>query len=634
MRIYALYDLLASLKLDALIVTHDDEYLSYELTEDSERIAYLTGFTGSAGMVLLARNFAESTQSTSGSSKGESEEQIEALLPTAIFVDGRYEVQVKEQIDPEVIQPFNLTQVKPQDWLKQVLPKKAKVGIDLNCISYHQYLTIKNELAKADIELIATKSNLVDEIWENKPQQPHSLVEIYPDEFNGKPSPQKRHDLAEDLRQRGLDATVICDPESICWLLNIRGRDRPCLPIVNCRMVAYSNEALEWYISADHISEENLSDLEAHFGHVDIFTEQRFDDALERLCTSSSHVYADPESVNAHALQKLYAGGAKVVEGIGLCQLSKACKNSHEIAGEYHAHVKDGVAMCRFLAWLDDLVKPETQQDPEVFQHRVSDTDEAVLANRAEAFRKVEGNYIEPSFDTISALGPNSAMPHYNYATLAEPRKLGSDVLYLIDSGAHYLDGTTDITRTVQVHYAGVTEEIKQMYTLVLKAHIALATAIFPVGTSGMQLDALARRPLWDYGLDYDHGTGHGVGHLLSVHEGPQAISSHRSTIPLQEGMVISDEPGYYSEGNFGIRLENLLVVQKCAQPGLNHMLCFLPLTMVPFDLKLIDLSLLSDTERAWLNSYHHNVFEIIEAASTTLTDIEMSWLKRATAEI
>lgn len=400
-------------------------------------------------------------------------------------------------------------------------------------------------------------------------------------------------------------------------------------------MVAYSNEALEWYIHPNHIDENIIEDMPNHIGHVDIFPEDRFDDVLERLCSSSSSVFVDPNEVSAHVLNRLYEGGANVVEGLGLCQTPKACKNHVEVAGEYKAHIKDGIAMCRFLSWLDvDVLKLNEQAENEdIFVRRVENITEATLAERAEYYRKVEAAYMGPSFATISALGPNAAMCHYNHEEVAEPRKLGEDSIYLIDSGAHFKDGTTDITRTVLVG-PHITDEIKRMYTLVLKAHISLATLVFPRGTSGLQIDAIARRPLWDYGLDFAHGTGHGVGHVLSVHEGPQAISTKRSTVPLEPGMIISNEPGYYKEGEYGIRLENLLVVMHCTQPGMTHMLCFSPLTLVPFDNRLIVKDLLSQNEIEWLNNYHQNVNNVITNAATTLSDTEIGWLSRATAAI
>lgn len=632
-RLKRLYDVMRRAHVDAVLVVHDDEYLSEELSADCQRLRYLTGFTGSAGHCAVVLPSGEAFTGTTVTGRDGRELTLNAQA--AVFVDGRYTVQVKRQIDPELFDNFNFADLGAAMWLAAMLPRGAKVGIDLNCVSFGEYQKIAATLSDHDITVVELARNPVDEIWEDRPAPSHSRVEIFPDEYNGCPSPQKRHDLALELRNRDLDATVICDPESICWLLNIRGRDRHCLPVVNCRLVAYANETLEWYISADHLDPEGMKQLESHVGHIDIFPDNRFDEVLERLCSSSASVFVDPDSVNAHILKKLYDGGARITEGLGLCQLPKARKNHIEIAGEYKAHVKDGVAMCRFLAWLDDLTALDgrSDTDPEAFRHRVGDTDESVLAERAESFRKVEADYIEPSFDTISAIGTNGAMVHYNYAEAGCIKALGDGPLYMIDSGAHYLDGTTDITRTILVG-PGLTEEMRTMYTLVLKAHIALASVIFPKGTSGLQLDAIARKPLWDHGCDFAHGTGHGVGHLLGVHEGPQAISSHRSLVPLEPGMVISDEPGFYKEGAFGIRTENLLVVQPCQTPGLKDMLCFMPLTMVPIDTRCLDPDMLTDAEKSWLNGYHQHVRDVISNASTTLTETELNWLAKATQAI
>ncbi len=634
-RMNAILSILEKNHVDAVIIAHDDEYLSEELSADKQRIKYLTDFSGSAGYcALISKNHEEKLSKDPIFFRNKNEEEIKLDKNAAIFVDGRYSVQVRKQVNLEIYDTFNLSAIRPEQWLCAKLPRGSKVGIDLNCFSYSHYLQLKESLEKADINIIDLEHNPVDEIWNDRPAPIHTKVEIFPDEYNGCPSPQKRHNLACTLREKNYDATVICDPESICWLLNIRGRDRHCLPVVNCRMVAYSNGTLEWYISDDHIDPNDQKQLETHIGHIDIFPEKRFDEVLERLSNSSSSVYADPETVNAHVLRLLETGGAKISLGLGLCQLPKACKNHVEIAGEYKAHIKDGIAMCRFFAWLDELTDlSQYENDEEVFSRRVNDTDEAVLAQRAESFRKVESDYIEPSFDTISAIGTNAAMVHYNYTEADYLNKLGDGPLYMIDSGAHYLDGTTDITRTVLAG-PGITDEMRRMYTLVLKSHIALASLIFPPGTCGMQIDAIARRPLWDQGCDFAHGTGHGVGHLLSVHEGPQSISPHRSTIPLEPGMIISDEPGFYKEGAFGIRIENLLVVQKCQKTGLTHMLCFSPLTLVPIDKRCIDLSLLNREEKEWLNNYHQNVRSVIMNAATTLTDTEVSWLNQATSAI
>lgn len=634
-RVASLRELLDQNDLDALIVSHDDEYLSYELNEDEERLKYITGFSGSAGYAVITSNDLKINEENIEINQDNTENGIVVDRDCAVFVDGRYVVQVKEQIDSDIFQDFDLAKVKPAKWISSVMPKNSTVGIDINCVSYKEYISIKNELGMNNINLVATENNLVDKIWTDKPASVISEISIFPDEYNGCPSPQKRQLIAQTLRDKDLDATVICDPESICWLLNIRGKDRAYLPVINCKMVAYSNEALEWYINPDHFKDENLQDqLQEHIGHIDIFPEEAFDDVLDRLCSSSCTVYVDPETTNAHVMTKLYSGGAKVSEGLGLCQMPKACKNHIEVAGEYKAHIKDGIAMCRFISWLDNLTALDKPTDSdETFLRRVEGVDEAELAARALSFRKVEAGFIEPSFATISALGPNAAMCHYNHENEATPRALGKDCLYLIDSGAHFIEGTTDITRTILVG-PHITDEIKRMYTLVLKSHIALATLIFPKGTSGIQIDAIARRPLWDCGFDFAHGTGHGVGHVLSVHEGPQTISSRRSTVPLVPGMVLSDEPGYYKEGEYGIRLENLLVVMQCTQPGMQHMLCFSPLTLVPFDKRFIDKELLSQKEIEWLNNYHQNVNNVITNAATSLTEDEITWLNKATAAI
>lgn len=638
-RINALKDLLEHANLDALIVTHDDEYLSYELNEDQERLKYISGFSGSAGYAVITRNsLAQVEDKGIELSSNRGDEHYLAQKGCAVFVDGRYVVQVKEQIDSEIYQSFDFSKVSPSNYICSVLPKNSTVGIDANCVSYQEYKKIQKELAQLNLSLVDTQGNLIDKIWKDRPEPIVSTIRIFNDEYNGCPSPQKRQKLAQTLRDLDLDATVITDPESICWLLNIRGDDRKYLPIINSRMVAYSNEALEWYIDSDHfIDKETGIDiheaLHEHIGHIDIFPEDSFDDVLVRLYSSSCNVYVDPESTNAHVMLTLYKGGAKVIEGLGLCQLPKSRKNHIEIAGEYKAHIKDGIAMCRYLCWLDNLTKIENLESDETFIRRVEGTTEAELAIRAEMFRKVEAGYIEPSFATISALGPNAAMCHYNHNNAQEPRALGHDCAYLIDSGAHYQDGTTDITRTILVG-PHISDEIKRMFTLVLKAHISLATLVFPKGTSGLQIDAIARRPLWDCGCDFAHGTGHGVGHVLSVHEGPQSISSRRSVIPLELGMVISNEPGFYKEDEYGIRLENLMVVMQCTQPGMQHMLCFSPLTLVPFDTRFINKELLSQNEIDWLNNYHQNVNNVITNAATSLSEDEVSWLNKATAAI
>ncbi len=644
-RISEILTLLEENELDALIVTHDDEFLSYEVNDDKQRLKYLTGFSGSAGYAVIVRNY-NSLLEEKGIliSNNRGDENIRVNKSCAVFVDGRYVLQVKEQVDDNLFALFDFKNVSPSNYLCSILEKNASVGIDAKCISYNEYKKLDEEMKIFNIKLIDTKENFVDKIWKDKPKEVVSTIKIFNDEFNGCPSSKKRENLAERLRDLNYDATVITNPESICWLLNIRGNDRKYLPVINSRVVAYSNDALEWYINPEHFIDsknndnaENLHEkLHEHIGHIDIFPESDFDDVLERLNSSNSKVFLDPETTNAYTVLALENGGANLNLGLGLCEKPKSIKNHIEIAGEYKAHIKDGIAMCRFLCWLDNLTQIGTAENDETYVRRVEETSEADLADRAEMFRKVESGYIEPSFATISAIGPNAAMCHYNHIEAKEPRHLGHDSVYLIDSGAHYKDGTTDITRTVLIS-PHIPSELRKMYTLVLKCHISLATLIFPKGTTGEQIDAIARRSLWDYGFDFAHGTGHGVGHVLSVHEGPQRISSKMTgnePIELEPGMIISNEPGYYKEGEFGIRLENLMVVMNCTQPGLNHMLCFSPLTLVPFDNRFIIRDLLSQKEIDWLNSYHQNVNNVIINAATSLGDDEVAWLNKVTDSI
>lgn len=632
-RLHSLFDVMKTKNLDALIITHDDEYLSYELSDDCQRILYVCGFSGSAANLVIIKNINETKKNHEPLINKQTQEQYTELKACALFTDGRYLVQAKEQIDTDIYSIINRSELNECEFLIHKLPRQARVGIDLTTISYEQYLEFKKALKTAEIHLIGYDGSLVDLIWDDRPKAPCSAVQIYPDEYNGLPSLVKRQNLASSLRKNNIDATIISSPQNICWLLNIRGRDKASLPVINSRLVAYSNEAIEWYVDEERFNDDILDDLEEHYGHIDIFPPDRFDDLLERLNSSKCTVYVDPKATNAKIIGILLEGATKLIQGLDLCELPKAKKNYLEIAGMHKAHLKDGVAMCRFLAWLDDVTQVDNIVDLDSYIKKVEDIDEAKLSERAESFRKVEGDYIEPSFDTISAIGANAAMCHYNFKESNTPKKLGVDPIYLIDSGAHYLEGTTDITRTVLVG-PNLDDEIKRMYTLVLKAHISLTTTIFPRGTSGLQLDAIARRPLWDYGFDYQHGTGHGVGHVLSVHEGPQGISTKYSQVPLEEGMVLSIEPGFYKENHYGIRLENLVVVEKCTMQGCKHMLCFVPLTAVPFDKRLIVREMLTTKEREWLNNYHSHVNSLVKSASSTLSDFEVNWLNQATAEI
>ncbi len=375
----------------------------------------------------------------------------------------------------------------------------------------------------------------------------------------------------------------------------------------------YSNAALELFIDPTRLD----SQFNAHAGNdVSVYPADRLDEVLKRIGEDKLHVWLDSSHTNAACGLQLQQFGAQLLDQPDPCLLAKACKNEVEISGMHEAHRKDAIAMCQFLAWLDQTVAEGLQSD------------EAQLAEKLESFRQQQSGYLEPSFATISALGANAALPHYNFRNSA-PRAFGQDGIYLVDSGGHYDEGTTDITRTIMV--GDIDNEVRRLFTLVMKGHIALSKAQYPKGTCGMQLDVLARLPLWQAGFNYDHGTGHGVGHVLSVHEGPQRISPKGSTVPLEPGMVISNEPGYYREGAFGIRCENLVVVEPAATAGEIERYAFRNLTLVPFDKRLLLPELLNEEEKLWWNEYHRTVFD---ALSTSLQGHDLLWLEQATAAL
>ncbi|MFK8772588.1 aminopeptidase family protein P, partial [Aeromonas caviae] len=464
------------------------------------------------------------------------------------------------------------------------------------------------------IELVRIDENPIDLHWSDRPAPTKSPVILYSEELAGQSSQAKREMLASDLRKRGLDAVLLTQAEPINWLLNLRGRDVERLPVVLGFAVLYANTTMDFFVDTDKI---DCFAFSQHVGQdVSVYPIDKLGDVLQRIGEDQQKVLADPNTANAWTQLVMEEAGAILVAGQDPTMLPKACKNPVELAGMRAAHLRDGVAVTRFLAWLDRLIA----------SGEFDGVDEGTLADQLEAFRHEQEHYVEPSFDTISALGPNAAMCHYRH-TNGTPRAFGQDSIYLVDSGAQYLDGTTDITRTVKV--GEVTDEHRAMFTRVLQGHIALDQARFPRGTAGIQLDVLARMPLWQAGYNYDHGTGHGVGHFLSVHEGPQRIAPKGSLVALQPGMVLSNEPGYYREDAFGIRCENLVVVTEQEARGELTMLGFERLTYVPFDIRLIDRSLLSPAEFRWINEYHAEVYRRL---SPLLEGEDLAWLEQATS--
>jgi len=577
------------LDVQAFIIPHDDEHLGEYTAPADERLAWLTGFTGSAGVAVILKEQA------------------------ALFVDGRYTVQARQQVSDEQFAHCHLVNDPYLDWLIQQLPAGSRVGIDARLHSLSWYRNAQQQLSSAKISLHPLAGNPIDAHWADRPAASNAPARLFAESVAGESSSAKRQRLAAQLRAQSADALLLTQNESINWLLNIRGTDIPALPVVSAFAILYSNATLDLFIEPTRLD----CQFNHHVGNdVSVYPADKLHDVLQRLGEDALTVWLDSNSCNAACGLQLLQHGAHLLEQADPCMLAKACKNSIELAGMQEAHRKDAIAMCRFLAWLDQAIADGLTSD------------EAQLADKLESFRLQQPGYLEPSFATISALGPNAALPHYNFRN-GEPRTIGKDAIYLVDSGGHYEEGTTDITRTIQI--GDTNDDIRTLFTLVMKGHIALSRAQFPKGTCGMQLDVLARLPLWQAGFNYDHGTGHGVGHVLSVHEGPQRISPKGSTTPLELGMVLSNEPGYYREGAFGMRCENLVAVDAVTTIGEIERYAFRNLTLVPFDSRLLLTELLTDDEKQWWNEYHHLVFTTI---GPCLQGKELLWLEQATAAI
>lgn len=588
-RLAAIRSELANANLDAFIIPRADEYLGEYVPEHNERLYWATDFTGSAGMAIVLKDKA------------------------AIFTDGRYTVQVRLQVDANLFSYESLTDTPQIEWLCDTLPAGSRVGFDARLHTLAWFENAKATLAKAQIELVAVEQNPIDKHWQNRPAPSSAAITLFSNESAGKTSLQKRTEIGALVKKAGADVALIAALDSFCWLLNIRGNDVPRLPVVLGCALLHANGDMQLFTDLSKLPEG----IEEHVGAgVSFKSEAALADTLASL--QGVKLLADPNSANAWAQNLARDAGAKLIAGIDPVSLPKAQKNAAELAGMRASHIRDGVAVSRFLAWLD----------AEVAANRLHD--EATLADKLESFRLEDPKYREPSFDTISAAGANAAMCHYNHNN-GTPAMMTMNSIYLVDSGAQYLDGTTDVTRTIAI--GEVSDEQKKMVSLVLKGHIALDQARYPKGTTGQQLDAFARQYLWQHGFDYDHGTGHGVGHFLSVHEGPQRIGKNLNAIALMPGMVLSNEPGYYRADSFGIRLENLVVVQHCeALKGAEReMYEFDALTLIPMDARLIDKNLLTQGEIDWFNAYHQKVFNTL---SPLMSGSELEWLTKATQAI
>ncbi|WP_103173475.1 aminopeptidase P family protein [Paracoccus sp. SY] len=570
---------LAADGLDGFIVPRADAHQGEYVADADARLAWLTGFTGSAGFAIVTADRA------------------------GVFIDGRYRVQVKAQVDPHHFTPVPWPETKPSDWLRAALPAGGRLGFDPWLHTRQEIETLEKALADSGIGLIAVDHNPLDASWTDRPAPPVGRARAHDDAVAGETAAEKRARLAAQLREDGQAAALLTLPDSISWLLNIRGSDVPKNPIVQSFAVLSDDGHLALF--ADPAKFDDA--LRAHLGNqVAILHPEGLSPALLDL---EGPVRIDPASAPEAAFRLLESANTQVARASDPAVLPKARKNAAELDGMRAAHLRDGVAMVRLLAWLDT-------QEP-------ADLTEIAVVEKLETLRRDAG-ITDISFDTICGAGPNAALPHYR-VTRATNRRLAAGEVLLIDSGGQYPDGTTDITRTLPL--GDPLPDVVAPYTAVLRGMIAISRARFPQGVAGAHIDALARQYLWSQGQDYDHGTGHGVGAALCVHEGPVRIS-RVSTLPLEEGMILSNEPGYYREGAFGIRIENLIVVTPAeAEPG-RTMLGFETLTLCPIDTRLIDLAALSRDEIAWLDAYHA---QVRDALSPHLDTQDRAWLDRAT---
>ena len=583
-RVAALRAQIAAQGLAGFLVPRADCQQNEYLPASHERLAWLTGFTGSAGFAIVLKERA------------------------VLFVDGRYTVQADAQVDKSVFAIEHLVDAPPPQWLEQNVTSGAKIGYDPWLHTTEGADKFKAACAKAGAELIAVADNPIDALWQERPAPPAAPVSLHDIKFAGESAADKLKRIRTETAKLRADVLVVSDPQNVAWTFNIRGADVPHTPLV-LGFAQVPREGRPTLYVAEAKLDNTVRDT------LEQVAEVRSPDALERdlAALGGKSVWLDQASA-ADTLTRLIAdNGGKPMRGADPITLMKAVKNHAEIAGSRAAHKRDGAALARFLCWLER----------EAPNGKLTEID-AVKA--LESFRRDTGLLKDISFPTIAGAGPNGAIVHYR-VTEASNRRLGTNELFLVDSGAQYEDGTTDVTRTVVIGTPA--EEMRDRFTRVLKGHIAIATAVFPENTSGAQLDPLARMALWQAGLDFDHGTGHGVGSYLSVHEGPARISK-LGTVGLRRGMILSNEPGYYKTAAYGIRTENLVLVIAAPEPeGAEKPLnTFETLTLAPIDRRLIDTRMLTAKERHWLDAYHARVHETIGP----LVDMETrGWLEQAT---
>ncbi len=589
-RLAALRQQLAAQGLDGFVIPLTDEHMSEYVGSYAQRLGWLTGFEGSAGSAAVLADKA------------------------AIFTDGRYTLQVRQQVDGAHWSYEPVPESSPADWLKANAKAGARIGYDPWLHRGDWVKKTREMLATKGAELIAVTDNPIDAVWTDKPQPSKAALIVHPERLAGRSSADKRQAVADWLGEQGADAAVLAALDSIAWTFNLRGSDVARTPVGLAFALVHSDGTADLFVEGEKVTAE----LRQHLGNgVRLHERADFTQKLGEL--GGKTVAVDPERSVAAISEALEGAGAKIIALRDPTVLPRAIKNEAEIAGQRAAQTRDGAVMTRFLKW--------------VGEHE-SELDELKASDRLEEIRREDPTLRDLSFDSISAFGANAASPHYHSTEKSNvPFQPGS--LYLIDSGGQYEDGTTDITRPVAV--GEPTQEMRERFTRVLQGHIAIDCALFPKGTRGGQLDSFARRPLWEAGLDYAHGTGHGVGSFLSVHEGPQRIAPVGGAYaggdePLQAGMILSNEPGSYKEGAYGIRIENLVLVVEKDVPGAEKpMLGFETLTFAPIDRRLIVAEMLSADERTWVDAYHA---EVVRRIGSGLGTEDRAWLEEQCAPL
>ena len=567
-------------KLDGFIQPRADSYLGEYVPKYDARLEWISGFTGSAGVILILRK--------------------QAIL----FVDSRYTIQAKNETKNTGIKVFLSAQQSLEKYILLNAKKFKEIGFDP---WLHSYSYIKNILSlsiKYKVNFKPLKANPIDIFWSNDRNiSPNSDINVHPLKYAGISANKKIKNLCIYLKKLNTEAYIINQPDSLAWLLNIRGLDLKHTPIILSRAIIFKNGTIYLFIDSSRIDKK----IKNHFNNnIKIYPEKNIISEIIKISKKKSKILADPDSVSYALIQFIKDKKNTLIETKCPIEKMKAIKNTIEIKGTFSAHLKDGVALSKFLYW--------------IHKSKITNNSELLASNTIDNLRSKQPNFICTSFETISGFAANGAIVHYR-VTKKSNKKFSNNNLFLCDSGGQYLEGTTDVTRTVAI--GKPTKNMKHHFTIVLKGHIALASAIFPYGTTGNDLDLLARLPLWKNNMNYGHGTGHGVGSCLSVHEGPHRISKG-SFVPLEPGMITSNEPGFYLTNKYGIRIENLMLVKKN-----KNMLAFETLTLAPIDINLVNYNLLTKEEINWLNNYHNKVFKNV---SSKLDKQNKNWLKKVCA--